>query len=155
MSCGELVGDDFELLWDTESPYDFDDPTWVAQDSVGDIELNVGKVAVEIPKRTASKTRQGGRQEWSLSFTMNYSRSNDFHQAVMRAIESGDPIHIGLCDGEYGEDAENLWHAVWHLTGPLGASIDEGATVEVDGMPHTCAVDGDEDPVRDELSGGT
>ena len=155
MSCGELVGDDFELLWDTEVPYSFATPTWVAQDSLSDIELNVGKVAIEIPKRSPTKTRQGGRAEWSMSFTMNYSRTNTFHQAVMAAIQSGDPIHIGICDGEYGVDAENLWHAVWHLTGPLSASIDEGVTVEVDAMPHTCAVEGTEDPALDELSGGT
>ena len=151
MPCGELVGDDFNLLYDTEDPYDFATPTWVAQTSVGDIELNVGRVGVEIPKRTATKTRQGGRQEWSLSFTMNYSRTNTFHQAVMRAIESGDPIHLGICDGEIADDAANLWHALWHLTGPLGMSIDEGATVEVEGMPHACAED-DEEPERIDLN---
>ena len=145
MSCGELVGDDFTLNWDTESPYDFASPTWAEQTSLGDIELDVSKVRIEIPKRTVSKTSQGGRQEWSLGFTMNYSRSNAFHQAVMAAVRDGSPIHLGIADGVIAEDASNLYHAIWHLTGPISATIDEGVTVEIEGMPHACAED-DEQP---------
>lgn len=155
-TCGELLGDDFTLNWDTEDPQSFTAPTWANQPSVGDIGFNMGRVEVEIPKRKAVKTARGGRQEWELTFTMNYARDNAFHMAVIAAIESGDQIHLALADGiidDPDDPAENLWHAWWFLTGNLGASLDEGATVEITGKVHACAGENDdEDPEHQDLT---
>lgn len=151
-TCGELLGDDFNLYYDEASPQDFESPDWARQASVGDIGFNMGRVEVEIPKRKAVKTSRGGRQEWELTFTMNYARGNEFHVAVVRAIESGAPLHLGVADGYIDgdePDATSLWHAWWFLTGDLSASLDEGATVEVTAKVHACAGDADdEDPER-------
>lgn len=136
MACDELLGDDFNIFWDTAD--NWDTPTWVRQISLGDIGFDPAREQVEIPKRIATKTYKNGRGDWELTFTMNYSRSNSFHRAVVLAASSGgqNPLHLALVDGDDITDTEaSIWEAWWEVAGPISGSLDEGATVEVTCKP--------------------
>lgn len=138
----ELLGDDFALFWDTAG--DFASPTFVLQVSVGDLGFDPANEQVEIPIRIPVKVYKKGRGDWTLSFTMNYDKGNDFHMAVRDAITSGDPIHLAIADGD-DIDTADYWHAWWMLSGPLGASLDSGATIEVEGKVHHDRGDADDE----------
>lgn len=140
----ELLGDDFNLFWDTAT--NFETPTYVRQVSLGDIGFDTDPEHVEIPKRIRSKVFKKGRDNWTLTFTSNYSRNADFHRAVLNAIVTGEKIHLAICDGDDIEDAEaNVWHAMWLLKGPIGASLDNPASIEVEGHPHHDTGESDEE----------
>ena len=155
MACEELLGDDFNIFWDTED--DFADPTWVRQLSLGDIGFNPNRAQVEIPKRIRTKTYKNGRGDWEVTFTMNYSRSNSFHRAIMLAITSDgqNPLHLAICDGDDIDDPEASYaHAWWEVAGPLSASLDEGATVEITCKP-SCFLGDDDDELPEFVQGST
>jgi len=131
----ELLGDDFNLFWDPT--VSFDSPDWERQVSMGDIGFDTDPVHAEIPKRIRSKVYKKGRDNWTLTFTSNYSRNAAFHKAVIAAIVNGTKIHLAIVDGDDADDPEaNVWHAMWLLKGPIGASLDEAASIEVEGVPH-------------------
>lgn len=132
--AGELLGDDFRLNYDSANNYS--SPTWVNQTSVGDLSFDVGNEQVEIPKRIAFKTYKKGRGDWTLGFTMNYDPANTFHTAVISAINAGTKIHLAVSDGVANTNGTNYWHAWWFLTGPLDASLDSNANIEVEGKVH-------------------
>ena len=129
----ELLGDDFRIFWDSAD--DYASPDWHEQVSLGDVGFDPGNEQVEIPIRIPFKVYKKGRADWSLTFTMNYDRENEFHMAVRDAITTGDPIHLALCDSD-DIDATDYWHAWWFVSGPIGASLDSGATIEVEGKIH-------------------
>lgn len=128
----ELLGDDLKLFWDTAD--NFDTPTWDDQISVGDIGFDSNNEQVEIPKRIPFKTYKKGRADWSLTFTSNIDKTNAFHMAVLEAITNGTPIHLALGLGEIAEGG--YWHAWWFLSAPIDASLDNPATMDVDGKCH-------------------
>ena len=138
----ELLGDDFTLFYDTADS--FGSPTWVAQVSVGDISFDPGNEQVEIPLRIATKVYKKGRGDWTLSFSLNYDKSNTFHMAVRDAIRTGDPIHIALCDGD-NITTGDYWHAWWMLSGPVDASLDSPATIDVEAKVHHDRGDADDE----------
>ena len=135
----ELLGDDFTLNWDQDSSYSY--PNWLAAVSAGDLGFDPGNEQVEIPKRIAFKTYKKGRGDWALSFTMNYDPTNLFHIAVRNAITTGDKIHLAIADGDIS--TANYWHAWWFLSGPLDASLDTNANIEVEGKVHNDTGSGD------------
>lgn len=139
----ELLGDDFELNWDTAQS--FDSPTWTKQVSVGDIGFEPGNEQVEIPIRIPVKVYKKGRADWTLTFQSNYNKDNAFLNAVRQAINFGTKIHLAISDGNV--NTENYWHAWWFLSGPLGASLDEASQYDVEGKVHfDRGVDDDELP---------
>jgi hypothetical protein len=131
----EMLGDDCNVFWNSDDPIVFNSPTWERQISLGDLEFDPANEQVEIPKRIATKTYKKGRGDWTLSFTMNIDLTNDFHMAVIASITAGDPIHLAFCLGD-DIDEDPYWHAKWFASGPVGANLDEGATVEVECKPH-------------------
>jgi len=128
----ELLGDDFTLNWDQDGSYS--SPSWLATVSVGDLGFDPAYEQVEIPKRISTKTYKKGRGDWSLSFTMNYDKTSAFHTAVRNAITNGTKIHMAIADGDIA--SSNYWHAWWFLSGPLDASLDTNANIEVEGKCH-------------------
>lgn len=138
----ELLGDDFSLFWDSND--DWDSPSWVAQISVGDIGMDHANEQVEIPLRIAVKVYKKGRGDWSLTFTSNYDRSNAFHMAVRDAIRTGDPIHLAFADGDDIETADYT-HAWWMLSGPIEASLDNPASIDVEAKVHHFRGDNDDE----------
>lgn len=153
MPVAELLGDHFQVYLDIEDPQSFTLPSWQRQTSIGDIGFDWAKEQVEIPKRKSVKGYQGGRQDWEFTFTMNYDRDNAFHQLVIAHIENSEPLHLALTDGILDDDAENLWHAWWLLTGPLDASLDTNANIEITAKVHTYAGSADdEDPEHEDVS---
>ena len=138
----ELLGDDFTLFWDADSSWSA--PNWEAQVSVGDIGFDPGNEQVEIPIRIVTKVYKKGRGDWTLSFTINYDKTNTFHMAVRDAIRTGDPIHIALCDGDDIETGD-YWHAWWMLSGPIGASLGTAASIDVEGKVHHDRGDADDE----------
>ena len=131
----ELLGDDFNLFWDSTG--DFDNPSWQRQISIGDLGFDPANEQVEIPKRIRTKVYKKGRGDWTLSFTSNYSRGSNFHRAVLDAVANGTKIHLAICDGDDIDDPEaTYWHGWWLLTGPVSGSLDEAASIEVEGHCH-------------------
>lgn len=128
----EMLGDEFKLYYDTASSWA--SPTWVEQTSVGSLGLDPDFEAVEIPKRIPSKVYRGGRIDWRLTFTMNYDPTNTFHVAVRNAIRAKTKIHLAV--GEGAIPTTDYVHGWWLLKGGTDASLDEAATIEVEGMPH-------------------
>jgi hypothetical protein len=129
----ELLGDDFNLFWDSDG--DFDSPAWAIQVSIGDLGFDTASEQVEIPLRIPVKVYKGGRGDWTLSFTMNYDKTNTFHMAVRAAITNKTPIHLAFCDGD-DIVTDDYWHAWWLLSGPIDAALDSGATIEIEGKCH-------------------
>jgi hypothetical protein len=138
----ELLGDDFRLFWDSND--DFASPTWVEEVSIGDLGFDPQNEQVEIPIRIPVKVYKKGRGDWTLSFTMNYDKSNTFHMAVRDAITTGDPIHLAIADGDSMLTAD-YWHAWWMLSGSLDAALDSNATIEVEGKVHHDRGDADDE----------
>lgn len=130
----EKLGDDFRLNYDANSNYST--PSWSNQTSVGDIGFDFAAEQVEIPKRIGFKTYKGGRQDWELSFSMNYDANNSFHTAVRGAIEAQTKLHLALSDGNIATNGTHYWHAWWMLSGNLDASLDSPATIDVTGKCH-------------------
>lgn len=130
--ANELLGDDFRIYWDTVG--DFDTPTWEEELSMGDIGFDTGNEQVEIPLRIAFKTYKKGRADWTLTFTMNFDPTSTFHMAVRDAITTGDKIHMAITYGDIA--TTDYWHAWWFVSGPIGASLDSPATIEVEGKIH-------------------
>lgn len=129
----ELLGDDFRLFWDSDN--DWDSPDWNEQISIGDLGFDPKSEQVEIPKRIATKTYKKGRGDWTLSFTMNYDKTNTFHMACRDAWTNGTKIHLAIADGDSMDD-NDYWHANWMLSGPLNASLDSGASIDIEGKCH-------------------
>lgn len=142
----EMLGEDFELYYDSGDNYS--SPTWGGEQcSVGDVGFDQGGENVEVPKRCGTKAYKKGRNDWRLTFTMNFEKDDTFHEAVRDAIRTGDPIHLALADGDIANNTTDYWHAWWLLSGPLDASLDTPATYEVEAMPHTnMGVNNDEVP---------
>ena len=138
----ELLGDDFNLFWDADGS--FSSPAWERLVSVGDLGFDTGNEQVEIPLRIAVKVYKKGRGDWTLSFTMNYDKTNLFHMAVRDALTTGDPIHLAICDGD-DIDTGDYWHAWWFVTGPIDASLDNNANIEVEGKVHHFRGDNDDE----------
>lgn len=130
----EKLGDDFRLNYDANSNYGT--PSWANQTSIGDLGFDFAGEQVEIPKRIGVKVYKGGRQDWELSFTMNYDANNTFHTAVRSAVENKSKIHLALSDGNIATNGTHYWHAWWLLTGPLDCSLDAPATIEIKGKCH-------------------
>lgn len=132
----ELLGDDYELCLDTASTGagDYDTPTWAKQTSLGDIKFDTASEKPEIPKRIGTKVYKKGRDDWKLSFTMNFDPANTFHVKIRDAIRTGDKVHLGLFEGPNA--TADFHHAWFLLTGPLDASLDSPASYEVEGVPH-------------------
>lgn len=155
MSCEELLGDDFNLFWDSAD--NWDTPTWVRQTSIGDLGFDAARKQVEIPKRIRTATYKNGRGDWELTFTMNYSRSNAFHRAVVAAIaaDGDNPLHLAIVDGDDITDNEaSYWEGWFTLAGPLNAALDEGATIEVTGKP-SCFIGAADDELPQFVQGET
>jgi hypothetical protein len=129
----ELLGDDFQLFYDTAG--NFTSPTWVIQPSIGDLGFDPANEQVEIPLRITVKVYKKGRGDWTLSFTMNYDKSNTFHMAVMTAIRNGTRIHLAFVDGST-ISGSNYYHAWWLLTGPIDGALDSAGSVEIEGKVH-------------------
>jgi hypothetical protein len=145
--AGEMLGDEYELNLDTASTGagDYDTPTWAKQTSLGDIKFDDGNETPEIPKRIGFKVYKKGRSDFKLSFTMNYNPANTFHKKIRDAIRNGTRVHLGLAEGPIA--STDYFHAWCLVTGPTDASLDSGATVEVEAMGHyDCGTDDAEVP---------
>lgn len=147
----ELLGEDFKLYYDSAG--DWDTPDWEEQTSVGDLSFDPQNEQVEIPKRKAFKFYKKGRGDWSLGFTMNYDKDNQFHVAIAGAIESGDPVHLAFADGDIDDPGTVYYHAWFLVGGPHDASLDTNANIEVEAKIHTYEGEyGDEQPKREVVS---
>lgn len=129
----ELLGDDFRLFWDSAD--DYANPNWEEQVSIGDLGFDPAGEQVEIPIRISTKVYKKGRKDWTLSFTANYNKGDDFFEAVLDAVSNGTKIHLAIVDGD-DTATSNYWHAWWMLTGAIAAGLDSPATIDVEGKVH-------------------
>ena len=136
-----LIGDEGELQYDSASSYAT--PTWVKQTELSDLAIDTSPITVEVPKRTRHKVAKGGREEWSLSFSLNVAPGDTFYDAVQTAIRTNAPIHLAVSEGDITASGTNYDHAWWFLRGGKTFNLDGVAVQEIEGMPHADAPAGE------------
>lgn len=133
-----LTGDDVFLFVDTAD--DYSSPTWVKLVECGDIDFDASHVEVEVNKRTPTKTAVGGRQEWSLSATVNVAPGDTLWEKIKSAKESKGKIHLAFAYGDIADNSIDYYHAWWFLRGSGSFQLDTQATISIEGKPHGCAL---------------
>ncbi len=128
----ELLGDSFKVFYDTAAS--FSSPTWVEQISVGDVGYDTANEQVEIPKRTGFKQYKKGRSDLTFTFKMNLDPTNTFHTAIIASINDGTKKHLAIAPGAVA--GGGYWHGFFMLAGPVDASLDKAATIDVEAHVH-------------------
>lgn len=154
MSCENLLGDDFNIFWDSAD--NWDTPTWVRILDATDIVFDPNRTQVEIRKRIRHKTYKKGMHDWELSFTLNYNPANEFCQQIRTCLyDDNTNIIVALADGDSMTDpAVTYWRAHWEVFGPLNANLDEPAEIEIT-LKVSCDTGDDDSELPEMVEGET
>jgi hypothetical protein len=122
MAVGDpQLGNDFTLHYDSD--HNWTTPVWVHASHVEDLAVDYAPQGVPIPIRGQSWIKYGqGRNDFALTFTIQYDNDDAFVEALLAAAESGDDLHVAVCDNETTDLSSpgtgvHYWHAPMVVTG--------------------------------------